>query len=193
MSQERLEASLGIDRASTEEIVRIIQEQDATIPAAMRSQATAIARAIDAITDRLRHGGRLFYAGAGTSGRIARLDAAEIPPTYNTPPDLVQVLMAGGEKAFFSAAKERRMTRSAVAVNARARARLPVGIAASEPSVTVAAVRRANSWGLTVAQPVHLSAASASTPITPEPTGSHLARACRRARSKLVSYAVHCG
>lgn len=151
MSQERLEASLGIDRASTEEIVRIIQEQDATIAAAMRSQAAAIARAIDAIADRLRHGGRLFYAGAGTSGRIAMLDATEIPPTYNAPPDLVQVLMAGGEKAFFSAVEGSEDDEQAAVANVNARVRADdclVGIAASGTTpYTVAAVRRANLIG----------------------------------------------
>lgn len=151
MSQERLEASLGIDRASTPEIVRIIQEQDATIAAAMRSQAAAIARAIDAIADRLRHGGRLFYAGAGTSGRIAMLDAAEIPPTYNAPPDLVQVLMAGGEKAFFSAVEGAEDDEEAAVADVNARVRADdclVGITASGTTpYTVAAVRRANLIG----------------------------------------------
>src|ERR1051325_3162176 len=96
MSQHRLDASLHIDRAPTREIVRIIQEQDALVPAAVATQAERIAHAIEQIAERMQHGGRLFYAGAGTSGRIAMLDASEIPPTYGIDPSLVQVLMAGG-------------------------------------------------------------------------------------------------
>src|SRR5688572_33340974 len=95
MSQERLAASIDIDRASSIEIVRSIQEQDALVAQAVATQAERIAHAIDEIVERLRHGGRLFYAGAGTSGRLAMLDASEIPPTYGVDPGLVRVLMAG--------------------------------------------------------------------------------------------------
>src|SRR5688572_10830538 len=105
MVQDRLDSSLHIDRAPAIEIVRIIQEQDALVAAAVAKQAERIAHAIDEITERLGHGGRLFYAGAGTSGRIAMLDASEIPPTYGVDPLLVRVLMAGGERAFFAAAE----------------------------------------------------------------------------------------
>src|SRR5687767_2954429 len=105
MSQDRLDASLEIDRASSLEIVRIIQEQDALVAAAVARQAERIAHAIDEITERLRHGGHLFYAGAGTSGRMAMLDASEIPPTYGVDPSVVRVIMAGGERAYFAAAE----------------------------------------------------------------------------------------
>src|SRR5256885_15574243 len=103
MSQERLEASLDIDLRSAPEIVRIIQEQDALVAGAVAAEAEKIAHAIDQIADRLSHGGRLFYAGAGTSGRIAMLDASELPPTFGL--DVGKVLMAGGERAFFAAAE----------------------------------------------------------------------------------------
>src|SRR5262245_22998971 len=103
MSQDRLDASLDIDLEPTIEIVRIIQQQDALVAGAVAAQAERIAHAIDQIAERLRHGGRLFYAGAGTSGRIAMLDASEIPPTYGVSPETVQVLMAGGQHAFFAA------------------------------------------------------------------------------------------
>ena len=85
MSQERLEASLDIDQRSAREIVRIIQEQDALVAAAVAAEADRIAHAIDQIADRLKHGGRLFYAGAGTSGRIAMLDASELPDLRHRP------------------------------------------------------------------------------------------------------------
>src|SRR4051812_47448170 len=103
MTQDRLEASLELDRLSSREIVRVIQEQDAGVAAAVAAEADRIALAIEQITDRLSHGGRLFYAGAGTSGRIAMLDASELPPTYGIGPDLVQIIMAGGERVFLNA------------------------------------------------------------------------------------------
>lgn len=151
MSQDRLQTSLDIDRLPALEIVRIIQEQDALVAGAVAAQAGRIAQAIDLIADRLRHGGRLFYAGAGTSGRIAMLDASEIPPTYGVPPETVQVLMAGGERAYFAAAEGAEDDEQAAidAVNERVTGEdAIVGIAASGTTpYTVAAVRRANMLG----------------------------------------------
>ncbi len=151
MSQDRLEASLDIDRRPAIEIVRIIQEQDARVAGAVAAQAERIAHAIDEITERLRHGGRLFYAGAGTSGRIAMLDASEIPPTYGVERSLVQVLMAGGEQAYFAAAEGAEDDEDAAidAVNRNVTADdALVGIAASGTTpYTVAAVRKANMLG----------------------------------------------
>jgi len=87
---------------SSLEIVRLINEQDATIAAAVGRALPQIARAIDAVADGLRHGGRLIYVGAGTSGRLGALDASEIPPTFNTDPRTVQFIMAGGPRALGS-------------------------------------------------------------------------------------------
>jgi len=84
---------------SSLEIVRLINEEDGTIAAAVRSALPQIARAIDVIAAGLRHGGRLIYVGAGTSGRLGALDASEIPPTFNTDPRSVQFIMAGGPRA----------------------------------------------------------------------------------------------
>jgi N-acetylmuramic acid 6-phosphate etherase len=84
---------------STTEIVQIMNQADAEIPAAVGRELPAIARAIDAIAEALERGGRLFYCGAGTSGRLGVLDAAECPPTFHTPPELVQALIAGGDRA----------------------------------------------------------------------------------------------
>ena len=151
MSQDRLDASLDIDLRPALEIVRIIQEQDALVPGAVAKQAERIAHAIDQIAERLSHGGRLFYAGAGTSGRIAMLDASELPPTYGIPPDLVRVLMAGGERAYFAAAEGAEDDEDAAieAVNREVTADdAVIGIAASGTTpYTVAAVRRANMLG----------------------------------------------
>src|SRR6476469_5668555 len=105
MSQERLDASLDIDRASSLEIVHLIQDQDRFVIDAVAAEGPRIAHAIDQVTDRLQNGGHLIYAGAGTSGRIAMLDASELPPTYGIDRDLVRVIMAGGERAFFEAAE----------------------------------------------------------------------------------------
>ena len=151
MSQDRLDASLDIDLRPTLEIVRIIQEQDALVAGAVAAQAGRIAHAIDQIADRLSHGGRLLYAGAGTSGRIAMLDASELPPTYGVSPDLVRVLMAGGERAYFAAVEGAEDDEDAAieTVNREVTADdAIVGIAASGTTpYTVAAVRRANMLG----------------------------------------------
>jgi N-acetylmuramic acid 6-phosphate etherase len=151
MSQDRLDASLDIDRRTARDIVRIIQEQDALIAPAVAAEADRIAHAIDQIADRMAHGGRLIYAGAGTSGRIAMLDASELPPTYGIDPSMVQVLMAGGERAFLHAVEGAEDDEDAAieAVNREVKSDdAVVGIAASGTTpYTVAAIRRANMLG----------------------------------------------
>jgi len=91
--------SRGLDQKSSLAIVRLINFEDARVARAVGRELPKIARAVDAIADSLGSGGRLFYVGAGTSGRIAFLDAAECPPTFGTPPKLVQAVIAGGRKA----------------------------------------------------------------------------------------------
>ena len=151
MSQDRLEASLDIDRRNAIEIVEIIQEQDALVPMAVAAERTRIAHAVEQIAERMSHGGRLFYVGAGTSGRITMLDASELPPTYGIDPSLVTVIMAGGQSAFFSAAEGAEDDEDAAlaAVNEQIKGEdAVVGIAASGTTpFTVAAVRRANMLG----------------------------------------------
>lgn len=156
MSQDRLDASLDIDKASSLEIIRIIQEEDAKVAAAVSAERDRLAHAVDQIVERLSHGGRLFYAGAGTSGRIAMLDASELPPTYGIDPSLVTVIMAGGQRAFFEAAEGAEDDEDAAieAVNREVKADdALIGVAASGTTpFTVSAVRRANMLGaLTVA------------------------------------------
>ncbi len=88
-----------IDRLPTEEIARLMNAADATVPRAVARAIPAVSAAIDAIAARMARGGRLFYVGAGTSGRLGVLDASECPPTFGTDPELVQGVIAGGEAA----------------------------------------------------------------------------------------------
>lgn len=92
-------ASAAIDTFSALGIVELMNEEDRRVPDAVATQLPIIAAAVDRIVDRLAAGGRLYYVGAGTSGRLGALDAAECPPTFRTPPDLVQALIAGGPTA----------------------------------------------------------------------------------------------
>jgi len=92
-------ASTGIDELSTVDMLRVINAADQEVALAVQRELPHIARAVDATVARLEGGGHLFYTGAGTSGRLGVLDASECPPTFNTPPDLVQGLIAGGDRA----------------------------------------------------------------------------------------------
>lgn len=105
LTEGRNPRSKEIDRRSTLEILEIINAEDATVPGLVAAALPEIARAVDAVVASVRAGGRLIYAGAGTSGRLAVLDAVECVPTYNTPPDLVVPLVAGGLKAVTQAAE----------------------------------------------------------------------------------------
>src|SRR3974377_237732 len=97
---ERLNpASASLDAVSTEEMLRIINREDARVAEAVAREIPAIARAVDRIAKAFENGGRLFYIGAGTSGRLGVLDASECPPTFNVSPDTVQGIIAGGEGA----------------------------------------------------------------------------------------------
>ncbi|MFR0353348.1 N-acetylmuramic acid 6-phosphate etherase [Streptomyces sediminimaris] len=91
-----------IDRLPTLEIARLMNGEDATVPAAVAKRLPEIAAAIDAVAERMARGGRLIYAGAGTAGRLGVLDASECPPTFNTDPDQVVGLIAGGPEAMVS-------------------------------------------------------------------------------------------
>ncbi len=92
-----------IDRLPTEDMLRVINEADQQVPAAVAAVIPSIARAVEGIAIRLENGGRLFYSGAGTSGRLGVLDASECAPTFNVPPELVQGVIAGGERALRNA------------------------------------------------------------------------------------------
>ena len=92
-------ASEGIDALGTAAVLAVINAQDRQVAAAVGAEIPNIAKAVDAIVEAVQGGGRLFYIGAGSSGRLGVLDAAECPPTFNVPPGLVQGIIAGGEQA----------------------------------------------------------------------------------------------
>jgi len=98
-------ASQKIDTLSSLEIVQLINAQDMEVSRAVGREAANIAQAIEVITNRISNGGRLLYLGAGTSGRLGVLDASECPPTFNTPPEMVVGIIAGGYEALHSAAE----------------------------------------------------------------------------------------
>ena len=102
-TESQNEASQGLDTKSAIEIARIINHEDSKVAAAVKKALPEIAEVIDEVARSLRDGGRLIYVGAGSSGRIAALDASECPPSYSTTPGQVQYIMAGGPKALASA------------------------------------------------------------------------------------------
>ncbi|MBC7320835.1 N-acetylmuramic acid 6-phosphate etherase [bacterium] len=97
------ELTLNFDLLSTLEMAKIMNQEDKKVPLAVERVLPDIARAIDIIVEKLKEGGRLFYVGAGTSGRLGILDAVECPPTFSVDPEMVQGIIAGGEKAITSA------------------------------------------------------------------------------------------
>jgi len=99
LTEQSNPASEGIDGLAPEQILQIINSEDRKIAEAVAQELPSIARAVDAIVSAFERGGRLFYIGAGTSGRLGALDAAECPPTFNVPPEMVQAIIAGGEAA----------------------------------------------------------------------------------------------
>ena len=145
-------ASTDLDLKSALEVARIINSEDAKVAPAVQRALPQIARAIDLIVNALRRGGRLIYVGAGTSGRIAALDAAEVPPTFNADPDTVQFVIAGGLTALASAVEanedSRELGEREIAKKKPGRKDVVVGIAASgRTPFTVAALEYAHEKG----------------------------------------------
>lgn len=103
LTEQRNPRSEGIDRLGALDIVRLINEEDRTVAGAVGREAEAVARAVELAVAAFRAGGRLVYVGAGTSGRLGVLDAAEMPPTYGTDPSMVQGVVAGGFQALVRA------------------------------------------------------------------------------------------
>lgn len=99
VTERQNERTLDIDRASTTGILEMMNDEDQLVAAAVRAVIPEIGKAVDTIVDRFRQGGRLFYIGAGTSGRLGVLDASECPPTFGTNPDMVRGMIAGGDTA----------------------------------------------------------------------------------------------
>jgi N-acetylmuramic acid 6-phosphate etherase len=99
LTEQANPVSADIDKLSTERMLRVISGEDHKVAEAVAAEIPRIALAVEGIVEALRGGGRLFYIGAGTSGRLGVLDASECPPTFNVAPDLVQGVIAGGEAA----------------------------------------------------------------------------------------------
>jgi N-acetylmuramic acid 6-phosphate etherase len=144
-TESQNEASQGFDTKSALDIARIINHEDSKVAAAVKKALPEIAQVIDHVARSLRDGGRLIYIGAGSSGRIAALDASECPPTYSTAPGQVQYIMAGGPKALASAVEvnedseelgqrdiaRRRPTRKDVVIGLSASGRTPYVVSAT--------------------------------------------------------------
>ena len=147
-------ATASLDRHSAREIAAIINAEDVRVAFAVHRALPEVARAIDAIAQALSSGGRLIYVGAGTSGRIAALDAAECPPTFNTQPEMVQFVMSGGNRALGRASETQEdwpaLGRRDIARRKPGKRDAVVGISASgRTPYTVAALRYARSHGAT--------------------------------------------
>jgi len=141
-----------ISSLPTEEVVRLMNEEDARVAEAVREVLPAVARAVDRIAERLSAGGRLFYVGTGTSGRLGVLDASECPPTFGVPAELVQGIIAGGYDALHRATEASEDDREAGGRDLEARGLTSsdavVGIAASgRTPYTVGAVEHARALG----------------------------------------------
>ncbi len=145
-------ATADIDRRSTADILRLMNGEDKTVAFAVEKELPAIAAAVDAIVAALKNGGRLVYIGAGTSGRLGVLDAAECPPTFGTDPGMVVGLIAGGDTALTRAAEGAEDDAGAAVGQLRqidfSAADILVGIAASgRTPYVVAALEYANRLG----------------------------------------------
>jgi N-acetylmuramic acid 6-phosphate etherase len=178
LTEQRNPSSANIDTLPLEEALRIIHEEDRKVADSITPELPQIARAIEAIAGRVREGGRLFYIGAGTSGRLGVLDASECPPTFNVPATMVQGIIAGGERALTHAVEGAEDDRSAGAHDLVARGFTSgdalVGIAASgRTPYVLGAVEAASAIGaLTVGiscSPESELAHAVEIPITPLP------------------------
>lgn len=151
VTEGRNPETLEIDGLPTAEVLRRINNEDQKVAATVADQLPQIARAVDAVVERLRAGGRLLYFGAGTSGRLGVLDASECPPTFGVSPNQVQGFIAGGQGAMFNAVEgaedDPALGEADVRANA-APADAVVGIAASgRTPYTLGALRAARTLG----------------------------------------------
>jgi N-acetylmuramic acid 6-phosphate etherase len=127
----------GLSELPTGEIVRLMNEEDARVASAVRLVLTEVSRVVDEVVERLRAGGRLFYVGTGTSGRLGVLDASECPPTFGVAPELVQGIIAGGYDALYRAVEASEDDREAGARDAETR-----GVSGSDALIGLAASGR---------------------------------------------------
>ena len=152
VTEQENPATAEIDKVSTLEALRLINDEDKKVAAAVEEVLPEIAAAIDKIVERLENGGRLFYVGTGTSGRLGVLDASEIPPTFGVDYELVQGVIAGGYDALYKATEATEDNREAGAEDLKTRGLTAkdavVGLAASgRTPYTIGAVEYAKSIG----------------------------------------------
>ncbi|RNB86000.1 N-acetylmuramic acid 6-phosphate etherase [Brevibacillus panacihumi] len=135
MTEEKNSNTADLDRLSSREIVQRMNDEDKKVPYAVENVLDEVAKAVDIIVASLENEGRLFYFGAGTSGRLGILDASECPPTFGTPPELVQGVIAGGQKAMVRAVEgaedSAELGRDDVRIHGVTERDVVVGIAAS--------------------------------------------------------------
>jgi N-acetylmuramic acid 6-phosphate etherase len=185
LTEQQNPASAAIDTLPTEEMLRIVNAEDHRVADAVGREIPAIARAVDAIVEAFQRGGRLFYIGAGTSGRLGVLDAAECPPTFSVPPEMVQGIIAGGPAALSRATET---TEDDPAIGARDL--MERGFRARDVLVGIAASGRTPYVLGAVAGARHLGAVTVGISCTPD---SKLARAAAIAITPLVGPEVIAG
>jgi N-acetylmuramic acid 6-phosphate etherase len=152
LTEQTNRAAANLDQKSSLELAGIINAEDAKVAAAVKKSLPQVALAIDEIAAALKRGGRLIYVGAGTSGRMAALDASECPPTFNTDPETVQFVIAGGTRALWSATEasedSAELGVTAIAERKPGKNDVVVGIAASgRTPFTIAAIEEARRRG----------------------------------------------
>jgi N-acetylmuramic acid 6-phosphate etherase len=176
LTERRNPCSVDIDTMTALELVDLLNSEDRTVAAAVGAERERIAAAVEVVVDRFRRGGRLIYAGAGTSGRLGVLDAAECPPSFGTDPDMVQGLVAGGYDALVRAKEGAEDDAAAGAADVRGRGvgahDVLVGIATSgaTPYVIAALKEARNAGAATIilsCTPDPLASAAADIAITP--------------------------
>jgi len=185
LTEQANPASASIDALPTLDVLRIINAEDHRVAEAVEREIPNIARAVDAIVAAFENGGRLFYIGAGTSGRLGVLDASECPPTFSAPPEMVQGIIAGGEAAL-SRATETTEDDPAIGV----RDLLARGFCASDILAGLAASGRTPYVLGAVAEAARMGAVTIGISCTPD---SELARAARIAITPLVGPEVLAG
>ena len=185
LTEQRNPASAAIDTLPTEEMLRIVNAEDHQVADAVEREIPAIARAVDAIVEAFQRGGRLFYIGAGTSGRLGVLDASECPPTFSVPPEMVQGIIAGGPAALSRATEA---TEDDPAMGADDL--IQRGFTARDVLVGIAASGRTPYVLAAVAEARRLGAVTVGIGCTPD---SELARAAAIAITPLVGPEVIAG
>jgi N-acetylmuramic acid 6-phosphate etherase len=178
LTEQRNPRSENLEKMSAQEVVEVFVEEEKLVQDALRNATAALVGAIQIVTESLRNGGRLFYVGAGSSGRIGVLDASEIPPTFGAPPDLVQGVIAGGVTALYRSAEgaEDEESAGALALDER-RIKSPdvvIGITASgRTPFVLGALARARSLGaktiLLTCNPTVAGGGDAGRPGSPTP------------------------